>query len=225
MTYFTKSTFAFLTELAANNNRDWFESNKARYEGDVKHPFLCLIADLAPSLKKINSAIVADPKPNGGSMMRIHRDTRFSRDKSPYKTFVAAHFAHTASKGEGTPGYYLRIEPGASMAGGGMWQPDTKTLSQVRNRIVDDPERWAEAIAGKTVGRACQFAGEALKRPPAGYDPSHPYIEDLKRKDFAIVVPLTDAEVCRATFKDLLLEHYRSAAPFLRFLSDAIGLD
>jgi len=225
MTHFTKSTFAFLAELAANNNRDWFEANKARYEADVKGPFLELIAALQPGLKKINPAIVADPKPNGGSMMRIHRDTRFSKDKSPYKTFVAAHFAHMAGKGEGTPGYYLRIEPGGSMAGGGMWQPGGDALKQVRDAIVDDPKSWAKAVAGQSVGRMCQFAGESLKRPPAGYDPAHAYIEDIKRKDFAVFVSMADAEVCRADFKDAVLEQYRAAAPFIRFLSDAVGLD
>jgi uncharacterized protein (TIGR02453 family) len=180
---------------------------------------------LAPGLKKINPAIVADPRPNGGSMMRIHRDVRFAKDKSPYKTFVAAHFAHVSGKGEGTPGYYLRIEPGASMTGGGMWQPGAEALKKVRDRIAGEPQTWQRATSGVTVGRLCQFAGETLKRPPAGYDANGPYIEDIKRKDFAIAMPLTDAEVCRAEFRDLVLDKFRSAAPFLRFLSEAVGLD
>lgn len=223
MPHLTKATFDFLRELAANNERDWFEANKARYEADVKGPFLDLIAALAPGLKKIDPAVVVDPRPNGGSMMRLHRDRRFAKDKSPYKTFVGAFFAPASGKAEGTPGYYLRIEPGASVAGGGLWQPGTAALKQVRDKIAGDPDGWSEASSGQALRQMCKYAGESLKRPPAGYDPAGPHIEDIKRKDFAVVATLSDADVCRAGFKDALLEHYRDASPLVRFLADAVG--
>jgi uncharacterized protein (TIGR02453 family) len=222
--YFTRALFEFLKELRTHNNRDWFQANKERYEKQLREPFLRLIADLAPALKKINSRFVADPSPNGGSMMRIYRDIRFSKDKSPYKTFAAAHFWHAKGKEGATPGYYLHLEPGASVIGGGIWQPESDALRKIRNRIVADPKMWRRVTSGQELGSTCKMAGESLKRPPAGYDPNHPLIEDIKRKDFAISSPLTDSEVCGRNFKDLVIGRFRTTAPFLQFLSNAIGL-
>src|SRR5229473_2352080 len=132
--YFTRRAFEFLKELRAHNNRDWFQANKERYEEQVREPFLRLIADLAPGLKKTNSSFVADPSSNGGSMMRIYRDIRFSKDKSPYKTFVAAHFWHARGKEGGMSAYYLRLEPGGSVIGAGIWRPEPAALKGIRDR-------------------------------------------------------------------------------------------
>src|SRR5215468_10360212 len=92
--YFGPGLFRFLRDLKTHNERSWFEANKRRYKAEVQAPFLRLIADLAPALKAIGGGFIADPSPNGGSMMRIYRDIRFSKDKSPYKTSVGAHFWH-----------------------------------------------------------------------------------------------------------------------------------
>ena len=222
--YFTKRALAFLKQLRDNNNRDWFQANKDRYEHEVKEPFLRLIADLAPGLKKINPHMVADPAPSGGSMMRIYRDIRFSKDKSPYKTYIAAHFLHDKGKEGASPAYYLHLEPDGSTAGGGLWQPEPRTLKKVRDRIVADAQAWRRATSGSRLGQGCRMGGESLKRPPAGYDPAHPFIEDIKRKDFVIGSALTDADVCGADFRDVALDRFRSAAPFIEFLSKAAGL-
>src|SRR5262252_4249302 len=104
--YFTPRSFRFLRDLTANNNRDWFQANKERYETDLKDPFLRFIADFSGPLEKINRHFIADPRPNGGSMMRIYRDIRFSKDKSPYKTWIAAHFWHANSKDGAVPAYF-----------------------------------------------------------------------------------------------------------------------
>src|SRR5690349_1473210 len=92
--HFTPDFLRFLRDLEAHNNRDWFQKNKERYENSVRDPFLRLVADLQPRLKKLSPNIVADPSPVGGSMMRIYRDIRFAKDKTPYKTAVMAHFWH-----------------------------------------------------------------------------------------------------------------------------------
>src|SRR5712691_7865163 len=133
--YLTRGAFEFLKELRAHNNRDWFQAHKEQYEKQVREPFLRLIADLAPGLKKIDSSFVADPSPNGGSMMRIYRDIRFSKDKSPYKTYVAAHFWQAKGKEGTAPAYYLHLEPGASSIGGGIWQPEPSALKRIRDEI------------------------------------------------------------------------------------------
>ena len=136
--YFTKDLLGFLSDLAAHNNREWFQANKERYEQSVRDPFLQLVADLQPRLKKISPHFVADPRPVGGSMMRIYRDTRFSKDKTPYKTGVMAHFWHAKGKEGATPAFYLRLRPGESAAGGGIWHPEPDALKRIRNAIVAD---------------------------------------------------------------------------------------
>ena len=110
MRYFDAQTLAFLRDLKKHNDRAWFAENKDRYEGSVKEPFLQFISDVGPELRKVSTQLVADPRPVGGSMFRIYRDVRFSRDKSPYKTHVGAHFRF-GGKGVHGPGYYLHLEP------------------------------------------------------------------------------------------------------------------
>jgi uncharacterized protein (TIGR02453 family) len=222
--YFTPELFKFLKELRAHNERGWFERNKGRYETVVRDPFLQLIAALGPPLRKINPAIVADPRPVGGSMMRIYRDIRFSRDKSPYKVAVAAHFAHHLGKKAPAPSYYLHFAPGNSMIGSGMWRPPPAALTQIRDAIVADPRRWQRVTSNGAFRSSCGMAGESLKRPPAGYAPDHPLIEDLKRKDFITSADLTDEQVCAPDLFDMIVASFRATAPFMEFLDAAVGL-
>src|SRR5262245_41179748 len=193
--YFKRDLFDFLKELSAHNNRDWFQANKSRYEQQLQDPFLRLIADLGPGLKKINPHIVVDPRPNGGSMMRIYRDIRFSKDKSPYKTFVAAHFRHKSGKEGATPAYYVRLDPFASIIGAGIWQPETVALKKIRSLIVREPDVWQTATACGLPKLPCTIGGESLKRAPKGFDPDHPLIEDIKRKNFALSFPLKQRDI------------------------------
>jgi uncharacterized protein (TIGR02453 family) len=179
---------------------------------------------LGEPLKKINPSMVADPRPVGGSMMRIYRDIRFSRDKSPYKTSVAAHFWHSQGKEGATPAYYLHLEPGHSMIGAGIWRPEPGTLKKIRDAIAADGKRWRRVTSAAEFRSSCGMAGESLKRPPAGYDANHPLIEDIKRKDFATSSPLEDRQVCGPDLMKVVTGAFRTAAPFLQFLSDAVGL-
>jgi len=222
--YFTPAALEFLKELRAHNNRDWFQANKPRYETEVRDPFLKLIADLGPALRKIHGSFIADPSPHGGSMMRIYRDTRFSKDKSPYKAHVAAHIAHARGFEGGTPGYYLHIEPGTSMIGGGVWRPEPGPLRKIRDRVAAEPEKWKRVTSRHRLGSMCPMGGETLKRSPAGFDPNHPLIEDIKRRDFVVGSQLADEEVCGSGFQRLILARFRSMAPFMQFLCDALGL-
>jgi uncharacterized protein (TIGR02453 family) len=221
---FSPDLFRFLNELRAHNERDWFSANKERYEQSVRDPFLQLIADLGPRLKKISPHFVADPRPVGGSMMRIYRDTRFSKDKTPYKTAVAAHFWHQKGKEGATPAFHLRLEPGRSTVGGGIWQPEPGPLKKIRQAIADDARRWQKITSERQLGTGCGMMGESLKRPPPGFDANHPCIEDIKRKDFGISVPLADGRVAQAGFLDDVVDGLKAAAPFLEFLTRAVGL-
>jgi len=222
--YFTDDLFRFLKELRQHNERDWFQRNKERYETAVRGPFISFIGDLGVPLKKINPYMIADPQPAGGSMMRIYRDIRFSRDKSPYKTSVAAHFWHSQGEEGATPAYYLHLEPGHSMIGAGIWRPGPAALKKIRDAIVADGKRWQRVTSAAEFRSSCGMVGESLKRPPAGYDPKHPLIEHIKRKDFATSSPLDDRQVCGPDFMKSVLDAFRASAPFVQFLSDAIGL-
>lgn len=218
----TPAFFAFLADLKAHNDREWFQANRERYEADVRDPFLGLLAALAPRLQAVAPEFHVDPRPVGGSMFRIHRDTRFSRDKSPYKTAVAAHIQHESGL-PGLPGLYLHLAPGECAVGGGLWHPEAPILRLVRDAIVADPAGWEQVTRGALRQSACGFVGESLKRPPAGYDPAHPHVEDLKRKDFALSVALADRDVVGPGALDAVLERFGRTLPFVRFLQRAVG--
>jgi uncharacterized protein (TIGR02453 family) len=218
--YFTPRLFDFLTDLKAHNTRPWFESNRQRFERDVREPMLRFITDLRPRLKAISGHFRADPRPSGGSMFRIHRDIRFSRDKRPYKTNVGAHFPHLrGGRDAHAPGFYLHLAPGQSFGGGGLWHPDAPALKKVRDQIASRASGW-EAVRRRRI----PIQGEALKRVPPMYARDHPYAEDLKRKDFYTMRAFADRDVCARDFMDRFLESARAATPLVRFLTEALDL-
>lgn len=223
--YFTAETFAFLRELKQNNDRDWFKSNRDRYEQHIKQPAQRFIMDFAGPLEEISPAFVADPRPVGGSLYRIHRDTRFSRDKSPYKTSLGIHFRHRARKDAHGPGFYLHIEPGQVFSGMGVWRPDSATLRRIRDALVDSPNSWQGAIGGRAFQAHYELAGESLIRGPRGYDPEHPLIDDLKRKDFVAVTPIEEHAVMRPDFLPTYAELAGAGAPLARWLCGALGVE
>lgn len=223
-TYFTPALFKFLRDLRENNNRDWFNANKSRYEDQVKDPSLRFISDFGDHLRKISPNFNADPRPVGGSLFRIYRDVRFAKDKSPYKTAVGIQFRHKKGKDAHAPGFYLHLEPGEIFAAAGMWHPDGGSLKQIRDALVEDPARWKRVKAGKGL-KEFEFGGDSLKRPPKGYDPEHPLVEDLKRKDFMCHTRLTQKAVTEADFPKRLAGLYRQTGPLVRLLCDAVGVE
>ncbi|MGE0104269.1 MAG: DUF2461 domain-containing protein [Blastocatellales bacterium] len=220
---FTPELFRFLAELKANNNREWFEANKARYLAEVRDPFLAFIAAFRPRLEKISTRLVADPKPVGGSMLRIYRDLRFSKSKDPYKPMAAAHFQHGSSK-DNAPSFYLHLSPDECFLGAGLWQPDTVTRRKVTDAIFADPGAWKKASANKAFLSRFEIAGSSLAKVPKHYDPGHPFAEDLKRKDFIGVAGYSQSDVCSAGFLGRMEKDCRAAAPYLEFLTRAIEL-
>jgi len=223
--YFTPRLFEFLRELKRNNRKEWFEANRARYERDVREPFLRFITDFAGPLKAISKSFIADPRPQGGSLFRLHRDTRFAADKSPYKTHAGAQFRHLFAKDVHAPGFYLHLEPGEPFGGGGLWHPEGSILARVRDAIVAHPKKWTKVVRDPGfIARFNELGGESLKRPPQGYDPNHPLIEDLKRKDFVFGESYTEQQVCGRDFLDRYVECCRTAAGLMRFLTEALEL-
>jgi uncharacterized protein (TIGR02453 family) len=216
--HFSPELFRFLRELAENNSRDWFQAHRDRYETTLREPCLRFISDLGPLLRKVSRRVVADPRPSGGSLFRIYRDTRFSKDKSPYKTHAGMYFPVRGGKDVHTPGFYLHLEPGACFAAAGLWHPDSAALAKVREAIATRPADWKKARVGLSL------EAERLRRPPRGYDADHPFIEDLKRKDFVSSVRLSDREVTSPRFLSGFVAECGKMSPLPRFLSAALEL-
>ena len=222
---FSPDTLAFLRELAANNERDWFAANKARYEADVLDPALAFIAAMQKPLAKLAPSFTAVPKRVGGSLMRVYRDTRFSQNKAPYKTNIGIQFRHGAGKDVHAPGYYVHIEADNAFVGVGSWHPAAPMLAAIRAHIAEHSGTWRRAIGGKRFTAEFELAGESLKRPPRGYAADHPAIDDLKRKDFIAVAEFAPTDILDAAFARDVTARFRAASPFMRFLCEANGLD
>jgi uncharacterized protein (TIGR02453 family) len=231
--YFTPELLVFLRQLRRNNNREWFTRNKTRYEQVVRDPALNFIGDFAPLLRRISPHFVADPRPTRGSLFRIYRDTRFAADKRPYKTHVGMHFFHASGKETATPIgakpappasavhapiFYLHLEPKNCFAAAGLWHPDYRAVTKVRTAIVRNPEQWGK------VRRKLELEGDCLSKAPRGYDANHPFIEDIKQKDFVCSVTFTDAQISRAKFMRDFCAACRSMSPLVEFVTKALGL-
>jgi len=221
---FKKSTIKFLRDLEKNNNRDWFEANKHRYESDVREPALAYIEAMAPRLAKISPAFVASPKKVGGSLMRIYRDVRFSKDKSPYKTNIGIQFRHTAGKDVHAPGFYLHIEPSEVFVGAGIWRPDSDTLQNVRLHMDENRTEWKKTVKALTT-KEFALHGDSLKKPPRGYAADHPLLEDLKRKDYIAVKNIKPAMVADSNFIAETAKLFTATKTLVRFICDASDLE
>ena len=217
---FSAGLFAFLRELAANNDKLWFAANRERYATLVKEPMLAFIDVFAEHLAAVDPNYLADPRPVGGSMFRIHRDVRFSRDKSPYKTAAAAHFRHRqSSRDVHGCGFYLHLEPGNCFAGAGIWHPDGDTLAKIRAAIDADGKHWEATLRG-----GIELSGDMLTRVPSGYPADHQYAVDLRRKDFVSLVEIAERQVLAANFPQALASIYRALLPLNVFLCGALEL-
>ena len=215
----------FLKDLKRNNNRQWFQANKGRYERDVLEPARAFIRDFGPKLRKTSPFFVASDDRVGGSLMRIYRDTRFSKDKTPYKTNVGIQFRHEQGRDVHAPGFYVHLEPGEYFLALGVWKPDRDALARIREAILDRPEQWKRVFQAKKF-RACGFAliGESLKRPPRDCPADHPLMEDLKRTDFAVLRELDESDVYGDRFVERVAETFVAGSPLMRFLCTALGL-
>lgn len=219
---FDRELFVYLQDLAVNNERIWFNENKKRYESTVKEPALDFIESFRPRLAEISPHFEANARVVGGSLFRINRDTRFAKDKTPYKIHTGMHFRHERAKDVHAPGFYLHLQPRQCFMGSGLWHPEPKVAQQIRGFMAEHRDRWTSVVADLS---PFELAGESLKRPPRGFDPDDPIIDDLKRKDFMTTTSFTQKEITSAGFLDVFDERCRQTLPFLAFLCDALELD
>lgn len=222
---FPGDVFQFLGELALNNDKEWFAEHKPRYEASVREPALAFIRAMTKPLeKRVSAHLVASDKKVGGSLMRIHRDVRFSAGKQPYKTNVGIQFRHEVGKDVHAPGLYVHIDTERCFVGVGMWKPDREPLLAIRASIRDDPAAWKRASYGKRFVDVYAFGGDTLTRPPRGFDPETPYIEDIKRKDFIATAALPAKVITSPSLVDDVIAKAVAGKPLMKFLCDAIEL-
>lgn len=225
--HFAPALFTFLRELEANNEKPWWDANKDRYTAQVRDPALEFISDFGTRLERLSPHFVADARPTGGSLMRPYRDTRFSPDKTPYKVNVGIQFRHEAGQDIHAPGYYLHLEPGSCFAGVGLWHPETAVARTLRLAIHDDVDGWSAATRNpgfEATWSLDQDEDEMLKRVPSGFDPAHPYADDLRMKSFIAGAMLTQKQVTTSGFDEDLAGMFSNASGFTRFLCEALDI-
>ena len=218
---FTPKTLSFLRALKRNNDREWFRARKPDYEKHVRGPMIELLGRLARDLRAFAPELVSDPKV---SMYRIYRDTRFSADKSPLKTHVAAHFpARTFARGEGA-GLYLEVAPQWVWIGGGLYMPSTSDLQAIREHIDATHPRLHELVTARGFTRAVGgLGGERLTRVPRGYVKDHPAARYLQLRQFLAGCEYEAAFATSPRFYPALLSVFRAVAPLVRFLNEPLA--
>jgi uncharacterized protein (TIGR02453 family) len=211
----------FLRKLKRNNNRDWFLPRKADYEQLVQRPMRSLIATLKLMLQPEAPEIRIDPMK---SVFRLYRDVRFSKDKSPYKTHIAASFDYVSGEGRmSRPGLYLHISPDEVIAGGGFYMPTPEQVRAIRTSIVAKPDAFLKVVnEPKLKKRFGKLQGERLQRPPLGFRDSAELSEYLKHKQFYVITSYSPEAPCQAGFAKRLASDFLLALPLMKWLNDAI---
>lgn len=222
--FFSDDTFNFLRLLAENNSREWFNEHKADYEAQVREPARAFIRAMTPELARFAPQFVTDDRKMGGSLMRIYRDVRFSKNKLPYKTNIGIQFRHAQGKDVHAPGFYLHIEAHEVFVGTGIWHPESETLKKIRTYIDTHPTRWEDALAAKDFAEWFHMSGDTLKRPPRGFDAGHPQIEEIKRKDFIGIAPLVPELMLEPDLPALIGGYFEAGVPLMQQLCRAIGV-
>jgi uncharacterized protein (TIGR02453 family) len=218
---FPEECISFLKQLNRNNNRKWFENHKEKFELNAKTPMLSFITALQPHFARFAPEFDLNPK---RSIFRIYRDIRFSSDKTPYKTHIAAHFVlRGAPKGFVGSGYYIQIEPGEFFVGGGIYQPDSSQLKNIRKTIAAHGKEFLSIVENpRFKKRFAPFEWSKLQRVPKGYDENHPMADWLKFKQFFVGVSFPESKCYKESLVDEVVGICEEAAPLVRFLNKSL---
>jgi uncharacterized protein (TIGR02453 family) len=208
---------SFFRSLKRNNRREWFQPRKHLFEQHVKAPMLDLVAAINSELSKFAPDYVTEPK---NAIFRIYRDTRFSADKTPYKTHVAASFSRRGSERSGTGGFYFSVSQEAIEVAAGLWHPDRDVTLIVRNHIAETHEELRRILGNKKARKlAGDLKGDTLTRSPKGFDPAHPAAEFIKMKDWVLDVSLEASLATTPQLHGAIVERFEAMAPLLAYLN------
>jgi len=223
--FFTAQSFQFLEDLSKNNNRPWFNTHKERYEDTIRSPALAFIEAIQPNIKIISPHMTATAKKTGGSLMRVYRDVRFGKDKTPYKTNIGIQFKHRCAKDVHAPAFYLHLSSEECFIAAGIWRPSGPALASIREMISDNPQSWKNITQSPAFKSSFELSGQTLKTYPRGYSKDHPMINDLKRKDFIAIQPISREQVLDPLFIETLSDSYQQSSDFMDYLCQALALN
>lgn len=218
----TEKALEFLKDLAKNNNRDWFQANKARYEADLKKPFEHFISKIILEIQKVDDRVVLEPKK---AIFRINRDTRFSKDKSPYKTNVGAYISPKGVQSKELPGFYIHLEQGTFMLGGGAYFLEKEPLYRVRQHIMLNPERFISILNDPAFVEKYESLakGEQNKKLPIEFQEAATNQPFLLYKQFYAGAELDPTLVMKDNILDIVMEHYHAIKPLNDFLIEVLN--
>jgi uncharacterized protein (TIGR02453 family) len=219
------AALAFLRDLAAHNDRKWFERNRARCDEELVEPCRALVRDLVARLAKPFPRIAGSDAKAGGSLTRLHRDTRFGKDKRPFHSHVGMHFWHEKGRKMTVPGFFLRVDPDEVLVATGMHGPEQPDLVRIRRAIDADPQRWEGASKDRAFLKAWGgLEGESLRRVPAPWGADHRHADDLRRKDFTAFARWKAADVTKPGFSARVVAQWEASDKLMAFLCGALGL-
>jgi uncharacterized protein (TIGR02453 family) len=221
LAYLRPEGLKFLRGLAKNNDREWFNERKAVYEAELKEPMLAIIRKITDAMLEFAPNHV---RPAEKSLFRIYRDTRFSNNKQPYKTHVAAWWSHMGMEKTSGAGYYFQVSPKGVVIAAGAYMPEKEQLSAIRHWLLDNHVGFRKILDEPAVRRTfTEFEGEALTRPPKGFPPEHPAIDLIKCKQWGLSATLPVETALEANFAQTLIRHFKLLAPLVDALNTPIA--
>ena len=220
---FPRDTFAYLEELAGNNNRDWFNKYKDRYERSFLMPALQFVQAMQKPLAKAAPLLRAEPKKMGGSLMRIYRDTRFSKEKTPYKTNIGIQFRHQIGKDVHSPGVYMHIAADECFLGAGIWRAPSDVLRILRTNISESPQAWTKAKNARAFRATYEIYDDRLKTAPRGFDKDDPLLSDIRLRSFIGISQLTRSQIHSRDLVKEVTQRIKNARPLMEFLCESLG--
>lgn len=220
-----KESLGFLADLADHNDKRWYDANRERCDRELVEPCRALVRRITAEIGGVFPEITGSDARSGGSLTRLHRDVRFSKDKRPFNAHVGMHFWHRSGKKMEVPGFFLRVAPDEVLLGTGLHGPEPGPLEKIRRDLDRDRRGWEKASRDPAFVRLWGgLEGESLKRVPAPWPADHPFAEDLRRKDFTAFVRWKGAEAAKPSFAAKAVEHWRASGPLMGFLCRATGL-
>jgi uncharacterized protein (TIGR02453 family) len=219
--YFRPEALTFLRNLAKHNDREWFQPRKPQFEAELKEPMLAVVRKITDAMMDFAPAFV---RPAEKSIFRIYRDTRFSNDKRPYKTHVAAWWSHQGLEKTSGAGYYFHVSAKEVIVAAGAYMPEKDQLAQIRHWLLDNHEALRKLLKSSAVRRTfTEFEGNALTRPPKGFPADHPAIDLIRCKQWGIAATLPAAAALRPDLAAVIIRHFKIAAPLVDALNTPIA--
>ncbi|WP_353102138.1 DUF2461 domain-containing protein [Myroides odoratus] len=216
MNHLKQEHFALLEEIATNNNKPWFTENKPQIDA--------IFTEVKGFFKSVYDQMAAVDEVEVFHVHRLYRDVRFSKDKTPYKTYFGLHIGRKKPLLRG--GYYLNVEPGKSFVGGGFWEPNKDDLLRIRKEIALDDSELREIITNPVFVQAFGgLVGEELKTAPKGFDKEHPAIDLLRKKQFLVMRSFTDEEMIQPGFIKEVIQTFEAMKPFFDYMSEVLTTD